>query len=450
MSHSRIATLLGVGATVVGASLSVWAGMAAAVSGGGYQPAQQGCQPTDADWATPNDVTYPGCHNLAVNVESGGTTGGNANAANTRYVSLGADQLPNDPKSTGTGGLFSIGLPGTTGSPHAGCAAINTDGTGGGPAPSGTPPQPLGQAENTPNGCGSNPRGTGVESNVDYYQYYCPIAKMLGYTCEDTSSGATTLTPVSGGQVALQPVLENGVLVYLGADDNTDNGEHDGLGPYTQLVNPKDLGAANGPSDGGGVTVSATPRHAAQLPTQSHPEGLANASFGACADGICLEGTTQQQTVYYGCGAAEAGRLVPCSAGTPQNANVYNYAPGGAPAHDPSVNTESAGCNSGDKNTTSAAQCGPGGMNAIRAATPAHENAQPGIQLYTDPDPQRSPAAPAPLWPTPAVYIGTCGVYLGSPATTGQVLGSKPLAVGGLSLTNSAGQIAIDPNPAIC
>jgi hypothetical protein len=35
-------------------------------------------------------------------------------------------------------------------------------------------------------------------------------------------------------------------------------------------------------------------------------------------------------------------------------------------------------------------------------------NAEPGIQTYQDPDPQRSPALP---FATPGLYVGTCGVY---------------------------------------
>ena len=431
------------------ASMAAWAGEAIAVSGGGYQPDQQGCQASDSDWNTPPDETYPGCHNFAVNVESGGTTGGVANPDNTRYASFGIDQSPIDPKSVGTPGLESIGVPGNTGSPHAGCLAVNTDGTNGGPAPAG-PPEAGAPAENSTNGCGNNPSGSGFEANFDYYQYYCPVAKMLGFACEDTSYGSNSLTPDTGRGLNLQPIMTNGVLLYLGSDDNLDNGEHDGVGPYTNLVNPNDQGAANGSSDGGALMLLLTPQTATRVPTQSHPEGLANASFGFCADGICVGSTTQQQTVYQGCGAPDANGMAPCNPGTPQNANVYDYAPNGQPGNDPSVNRESPNCNSGDANSTSAAQCGPGGMDAIRSATPANENMEPGVALYSDPDSQRSPAAPSPLWPTPAVYVGTCGVYLGSPATTGTIFKSKPIFLGPLQLTNAAGQLAIDPNPSVC
>ena len=419
------------------------AGTAAfAVSGGGYSPYQQGCQPGDSDYATPNGETYPGCHNTAVNVESGGTSGGDPSDTNTKYAQVGVDQSPQDPNSTGTPTPYSLGEPGMSGSPHAFCVSANTDGTDSAPASKKTKAEPAGQANNARNGCGDNPNGAGFDANVDFYQYYCPIAAMLDHPCEATSYGTTTPTIDQGNAIAYQPIVENGVLVYYGMDDNSDNGEHDGLGPYSAKSGQNNNGADNGSSDGGSILLVLTPMKAGSTPSQTNPEGAANASSGFCADGICAEATTQQQTVYHGCGA---NKQVKCDSGTPQNANVYDYAPGGSTANDPSVNSESPNCNAGDANTSSEAQCGSGGMNAIRSATPANENAEPGVQVYSDPDPQRSPAAPSPFWPTPAVYAGTCGVYAGSPATTGQAFGSTPTPV-----TNQAGQLAIDPNPSAC
>ena len=444
---ARLAAVVTGGAVIC---LGAWAGAAFAVSGGGYQPHQQGCQSGDSDYATPNGQTYPNCHNFAINVESGGTTQGVPNDGNTRYVSYGDDQSPNDPNSTGTPGEFSLGEPGTTGDPHAGCLAVNTDGTGGGPAPAGTKPESPGAAANSTQGCGNNPKGTGFEANYDYYQVYCPIAKMLGHPCEDTSPGTSSFNLDNGGASNLTPIMENGLMIYLGADDNLDNGEHDGVGPYSKATKQNNYGSQNGSSDGGALMILLTPQTATRTPTMTHPIGLINFSEGECADGICFETTTQQQTVYQGCGAPDSFGQAPCDPGTPQNANVYDYAPGGNPANDPSVNSESANCNSGDANSTSEAQCGPGGMDAVRSATPANENAEPGIQLYSDPDPQRSPAAPSPFWPTPGLYVGTCGVFIGSPATTGAIVGTKPRSVGPVAVVNAAGQIAIDPAPASC
>ena len=422
------------------------AGSAAfAVSGGGYSPYQQGCQPGDSDYATPNGETYPGCHNTALNVESGGTSQGDASNSNTKYAQVGFDQVPNDPNSAGTPTEYSLGEPGNSGSPHALCASANTDGTNSKPASRNTKPEASGQAADAGNGCGNNPNGAGFTTNVDYYQYYCPVAAMLGHPCEDTSYGTSTLTGNLGDTVAYQPIVQNGVLVYYGMDDNSDNGEHDGVGPYSALAHQNNDGAQNGSSDGGSILLVLDPMKAGATPSQTNPEGAANASSGFCADGICAEATTEQQTVYHGCGATDSYGRAPCDKGTPKNANVYDYSPDGNPANDPSVNSESPNCNAGDQTSTSEQQCGSGGMNAIRSATPANENAEPGVQLYSDPDPQRSPAAPAPFWPTPALYVGTCGVYAGSPATTGQAFGSTPTPV-----TNQAGQVAVDPNPSAC
>jgi hypothetical protein len=441
------AALVVVTAAVLG--LGVLSGTALAVSGGGYSPQQQGCRTGDADYATPNGTTYPGCHNVALNVESGGTHQGRPGNHNTEYVQYGNDQAPNDPRSQGTPTPYSIGEPGSTGSPHAGCVAVNTDGTRGRPAPAGSPEAP-GRAEDSRYGCGNNPKGAGVEVNYDYYQYYCPIAGAVGLACEDTSPGTTSVTPDTGHHVAYQPLVKNGVLVYFGMDDNTDNGEHDGVGPYSAQAHQNNGGAQNGPSDGGAIMLIIDPSGIYDRPSQTRPEGVANLSAGSCADGICAEATTQRQTVYHGCGAADSHGQAPCDQGTPRNANVYNYAPGGSPANDPSVNSEPSGCNSGGAQSTSESACGSGGMDAYRSATPANENAEPGVQVYSDPDPQRSPAAPSPLWPTPAVYVGTCGVYMGSPGTTGQLLGTKPVSVAGEQVTNQAGQVAVDPNPSAC
>jgi hypothetical protein len=426
----RAAVVLTAGAAVL---LVGGGSVAFAVSGGGYSPHQQGCQPGDSDYATPAAVNHAGCHNTALNIESGGTTQGTPNDNNTTYAQLGVNQSPNDPKSPGTQTPYSLGVPGSSGSPHALCVAANTDGTNSAPA---STQQKGGGAT----GCGSNPKGAGVSSGIDYYQVYCPVVASIGHPCEAAKWGNSTITPQTGSNVAYQPLLVNGMLVYLGMDDNSDNGEHDGLGPYSIRTQPWNSGAQNGPSDGGAIMLTLTPLSATNAPSPTHPEGAANGSTGFCADGICAGATTKQQTVYHGCGAADAYGNAPCGPNTPQNADVYDYAPGGNPGNDPSVNTESANCNSGDPSSTNQKVCGVGGMNALRSATPANENVEPGVQLYTDPDPQRSPAAPAPLWPTPAVYVGTCGVYLGSPATTGPILGTS-----GTPVSNRAGQIAITP-----
>ena len=101
----------------------------------GYSSSQVERQPSPTSSATPQGQQYPGCHNSQLNVESGGTTQGDANPNDTRYVEVGQDQMPNDPNSKATPTVYQIGYPGNTGSPHASCVAANTDGPGSGGAP---------------------------------------------------------------------------------------------------------------------------------------------------------------------------------------------------------------------------------------------------------------------------------------------------------------------------
>ena len=387
------AAVSGIGVVVL--AVAAWAGVSAAVSGGGYNPDQQDC-PWNADsWGAPTGTTPAGCHNVAVNVESGGTTNGNASPTNTRYVEWGNDQFPIDPNSQGTPTLLSVGEPGNTGSPHNGCLAVNTAGTGGG----------------TGTGCGDNSAGAGFDLSYDYYQWYCPLVAAAGTPCEDSNPGTTSLTPDTGSGVAYKPILANGLLVYFGQDDNTDNGEHDGVNG----LNGTD-GAVNGPSDGGGMLLSITPQGALAAFSATHPEGAVNYSEGECADGICSEATTQQQTVYYGCNATNPqnnNSADTCTAGTPQNGNVFQN---GAP----SSTQEPSSCSSGDM---AGETCSSGSsFDTYRSSTPSQMNAEPGIQTYQDPDPQRSPIGG--FW-MPGSYVGTCGVYFNdagganNPGTTG-------------------------------
>ncbi len=421
------------GVLTTGLLLMASGGVASAVSGGGYNPNQNDC-PWSADaWNTPANSVPPGCHNFAVNVESGGTTNGDPNSNNTRYAELGINQLPNNPGNPSFGVEENVGDPGTADSPHAGCLSANTDGTHGG--------------TKAPNGCGNNPNGTGFEANYDYYAIYCPAAAKLPvpstpnangqlpalYKCAANQPvGQNSLTPDTGKQNALNVILSQGLLVYIGAFDNLDNGEHDGFTGQNHTA-----GAINGPSDGGALVVSLAgpesfPNWFMSLvgsgPSRTDPEGLANASGGACADSICFEGTTQQQTEYYGCNDSKNsssstwsqngvdGATDPqnksaddkCAKGTPESSNVYQN---GTPASSHEV----SGCSGGGPASTETAcytnsngSKNPGGADAYRQNTPQQVNAEPGIQTYQDPDPQRSPALP---FATPGLYAGTCGVY---------------------------------------
>jgi hypothetical protein len=416
-------------ALLVAAVVLVSAGAAAAVSGGGYGQDQQDCPQNGSAWNSPPNYVPPGCHDFKANLESGGTTNGAPNANNTRYGEFGIDQSPNDPHNPGFGGLENVGDPGTPDSPHSGCLAANTDGTGGG----------------TGIGCGNNPNGTGFSATFDYYAVYCPATAALPLdsipipdglpalkNCASTQPiGNNNITPDTGSQSKLDQIMTQGLLFYLGANDGLDNGEHDGFSG----LNHTD-GAINGPSDGGALILSLTPQNAANAPTATHPEGLANFALGACADGICFGVSTQQQTVYQGCDAdtlsGKSAHDDKCAKGTPQNDNVYQN-------NTPASTKESPNCNGGGPASSETAcytnqdgSANPGGANAYRQNTPHNMNVEPGVQTYQDPDPQRSPVAP---FGTPGIYAGTCGVYVndsggaGSPGITGQ----NPGYLGGVS-----------------
>jgi hypothetical protein len=404
---------------VAGLALAAWAGVAAAVSGGGFNPDQQDCPWNGDAWnAAPNDVP-PGCHSATVNVETGNTTNGDPNSDNTRFAEAGLDALPNNPGNPSFGYEEYVGDPGTPDSPHSGCLAVSTAGVG--------------------PGCSGNGAGAGFSASWDYYAVYCPAVSMLPagilpsppaqtvpdptgvfgpamtptlYQCANPAPAMpVTITPQQGSQSALQDIATQGLLVYIGANDNLDNGEHDG---FSGLNNTG--GAINGPSDGGALILSLTPQGLMDSPSATNPEGLVNASEGECADSICADATTQQQTMYYGC--VPAGSSPPndpqnnwsdvqCTPGTPGSTEVYKN-------DTPASTTEAYGCNAGDQSTEQACsqnQDGSpnlGGANAYRASTPSQVNAEPGIQTYQDPDPQRSPALP---FATPGLYVGTCGVY---------------------------------------
>ncbi|MBV8560024.1 MAG: hypothetical protein JO050_04585, partial [Acidimicrobiia bacterium] len=249
----------------------VSAGAAAAVSGGGYNPNQMNCPNNGSAWNTPPDTVPKGCHDLQATLETGGTHNGDANSNNTRFAEFGIDQSPNDPNNPYFGQEFEIGDPGTPDSPHSGCAAVNTDGTNGRKGV----------------GCGNNPKGTGFLATFDYYAVYCPATAALPLdsipipngvpalkNCgPNTHFGPNNLTPDTGSQSKLDEIATKGLLLYVGANDGLDNGEHDGFSG-----NNNTDGAINGPSDGGAVILSLTPQNASNAPTPTHPEGLANGS----------------------------------------------------------------------------------------------------------------------------------------------------------------------------
>ncbi|HWW53824.1 MAG TPA: hypothetical protein VNY84_08640 [Acidimicrobiales bacterium] len=349
---------------------------ALAVSGGGYNPPQQDCRANSDASNTPKGQTTKGCHNGAINVEDG---------HGVRYVEFGLDQLPTGYPSTP--GLLGFGYPGAPNSVHSGCLAANSNGTGGG----------------TGKGCGTG-KGAGF---------------VLAFNINDIK--ANTLS-VQSGTPALDQLIaaaKSGGKIYMGFDDNLDAGEHDGV-----TGNHGTQGSANGPSDGGAITTYLIPANASVAPTAANPVPLAGGALGFCADGICFEFTTARQDIYQGCGANTS---VKCAKGAPNSREVYNYQ---GKQWDP------YNCSSGDATSEAPGPngCGSKTMDQWRAAEARNVYAEPGIQIYEDPDPEGSPAGP--IYPLPAAYVGTCGVVLGG--------GAAPAAPASPA-TNKAGQVVLSP-----
>jgi hypothetical protein len=295
---------------------------------------------------------------------------GNVGSENgTRFAEVGLDQLPQGYPDTG-GILFGVGTPGSANFPHAGCAAFNTNGENGGPG----------------TGCGT---GSGIGGKV-VFDIYNPAS--------------TTLTPAFGAPdvQGLANAVQAGLTTYFGADDNLDAGEHDGVDGNYGTAN-----SVNGPSDGGAITTHVSPSQATTAPSLSNPVPVAGASEGFCADNLCQEATTQRQTLYNG---GKNGR----------SRDAANYE---GKAWDPKP------CSSGS--AADEQQCGPGGMDAWRNAEAQNVYAEPGVQIYGDPDPQASPIGPYPL---PGYYAGTCGAVV-SPAPGQTAPAGAP--------TNSAGQVVV-------
>ncbi|GAC1517546.1 MAG: hypothetical protein NVS1B12_03550 [Acidimicrobiales bacterium] len=361
-------TAIACGLTLVGG------GAALAVSGGGYSSQGQDCSPNADAFSTQG--AEPGCHNFKVNVTDG---------HGQRYAEVGLDQLPQGPS---IGALAGVATPGSPNFPHAGCAAVNTNGTQGGKG----------------RNCGSNRHGVGAAAVFD--------TQNPGRNKVTTSTG----TPDAA---ALASSVASGFDLYLGADDNLDAGEHDGVDGLARTGTKRSV---NGPSDGGAVTAHVSPKAATARPSLRNPVPAAGASEGACADGFCEETTTQRQAVYHG--------------GPKGSRSVADY---GNKQWDP------YNCSSGDLKGEKACKSGThDSMDAWRRSEAADVYAEPGVQVYEDPDPQGSPIdpvyeaglTPSPmLYPIPGAYAGTCGVVAGG----GPVL-SAPAGTPG---TNGAGQVVV-------
>ena len=217
-------------------------------------------------------------------------------------------------------------------------------------------------------------------------------------TKDGQSAGAPT---TSGDPSGFDP--STGTRVYMGADDNLDNGEHDSSSKI-----------ADGPSDGGAIVFNVAPDSLGVWLNAlvagdtsyvfTHPVPLVDAGFGSCADGLCESVQTQQRTAYQGDNKHKSR-------------DAANY---DGKQWDP----ESCG---GPSDT--AADCDPGGIKHW-SKQEGSVHVEPGVQVYEDPNPEGSPIG---TYPLPAAYVGTCGVIAGG----GQA--QAPAS----PITNSAGQVVI-------
>jgi hypothetical protein len=263
----------------------------------------------------------------------------------------------------------------------------------------------------TPNGQtpGQPPSGPSVGGHVEFGQ--TPSAQPSVQAGAPDGSAASLLT---GGQV------------YLGADDNLDTGEHDGVdGQYgTQK-------SVNGPSDGGDLELNWHPAQTttwladlmlvahggSPAPIAENPVPVADAGGGGCADGTCIGVYTARRSIYQGGGAGGSG----------SSRDAYNYQGKTWDPYD---------CNSGDPKSEQACITEGGHtMDWYRQQEAKNVYVEPGVTVYEDPDPQASPAGPTQLYPLPAAYAGTCGVAAGGGAVKAP---ASPV-------TNKAGQVVVSP-----
>src|SRR5437016_4732097 len=243
-----IAGLGAVGLVIAGA------GMAAAVSTGGYTPSQQDCAP-NAD-ANTTQAAQPGCHNFKINVSNG---------SGRRYAQVGSGQ-----EAQGQ-------------NPHSADVLVTPNGQ--------TPGKPA--------------SGPSLGANVETAKG--PAVTPGIHTGTPDGSAASLLT---GGQL------------YLGADDNLDTGEHDGVnGQYGTTR------SVNGPSDGGNISVNWHPGQTSTwladlmvvahggspAPIAENPVPVADAGGGGCADGTCIGAYTARRSIYQGGGGSGPSR------------DAYNY-----------------------------------------------------------------------------------------------------------------------------
>ncbi|HXA28986.1 MAG TPA: hypothetical protein VN193_09595 [Candidatus Angelobacter sp.] len=367
---------LGAAATtaLVAGGLALTTLHAQAVSGGGYNPAQQGCSKA-ADRNDQPQSTEPGCHNatLQLNAGSGGY------AQRWHVLSINSDQLANGQ------------------SPHAGSVAVD-------------PGNGTTYMLRFDTGTGTfilvNPIGFATDVAtwvIGGGQGAFPLPQQFVGT-----PGQPSVSVVQLNTAKRNPAdAVTNQQVYFGADDNLDNGEHDAVNPTAD--HGKDRRVANGPSDGGAVQANTHLQGSASDPaslvsknvdpTDMHnPLRAADAGTGACADGLCAGADTSRRKAYQ-------GGCTKCA-----DQSVYN--------DQNSTNWRSPDCNSGS--TANQNDCGSGwrtGSEQGNIYQPYSERGayytDPGVFVYEDPDPQASPLTSGVLqYPICELYAGTMGVWV--------------------------------------
>jgi len=137
----------------------------------------------------------------------------------------------------------------------------------------------------------------------------------------------------------------------------------------------------------------------------THPLPVADTGLGFCADGLCFSAQTQRRVVYRG---GDRSKHHDAANYQGKRWDPYNCA-------GPSDSKTDCGGHTlrwwNDRDGT--------------------VYAEPGIQIYEDPDPQGSPASQP--YPLPAFYVGTCGL----------VVGGGPMHAPPSPFTNKAHQLVV-------
>jgi hypothetical protein len=364
-------------ATAVGLALTTVS--AGAVSGGGYDPAQLHCSKT-ADRNDQPNTAQKGCKNFVAQVNQGG----GSYARQWHLIEINTDQTP-----VGT-------------SAHSGAVVVD-------------PGQGTAYSVNYDTGQGKTADFGTVSYPLDVLSWIIqvittqqPSAPPLPKATAPQPGAPSLSTSSQRSKGHIDQSRLSNIQVYMGADDNLDGGEHDGINPNPDPAHPnRDKKVANGPSDGGAIQLNThlqgSPSNPSSLgnnvsPTDTHnPLRAADAGFGACADGVCFAADTTHRRAYKGGCKNCPDRAV----------------------YDDQNNTDwrSPNCNSGD--TASQNQCGsgwnqPGGSASGPITQPYNERGSyytdPGVMIYEDPDPQASPVLP--MYPICEEYFGTQGIWL--------------------------------------